>query len=238
VPSGQGCFEPFGTDYQAGTAAGASQSGIYLRRPGQWDDGTWDEASSGAGIYYNVWRFLEPHTGRYTRPDPARILGISDYLFALADPISIIDPSGLLPAGTTADDTCLICTVYAEARGQSPACQQAVASVIINRFLNCGGSTLCGIVSKPGQFDGYGNRNYKNCESCAATNTVPDLDDLLTSLEGFGVEPDADFFVNNNPASIRNLLRGGLRVDPMPFSGCSTFAFYKTRSGVSGGYCP
>jgi hypothetical protein len=51
------------------------------------------------------------------------------------------------------------------------------------------------------------------------------------------VEPDADFFVNNHPSAIRNLLRGGLRVDPVLFGGCQTFAFYKTRPGVSGGYC-
>ena len=39
----QGGFEPFGGDWQAGTMAGASDNGIYLRLPGQWDDGTWDD---------------------------------------------------------------------------------------------------------------------------------------------------------------------------------------------------
>jgi RHS repeat-associated protein len=55
---------------------GASQNGIYLRLPGQWDDGTWDDASSGADVYYNVHRFLAPGIGRYTRPDP---LGLEAY---------------------------------------------------------------------------------------------------------------------------------------------------------------
>jgi hypothetical protein len=39
----------------------------------QWDDGTWSDATSGAGVYYNVWRFLEPQTGRYTRTDPVKL---------------------------------------------------------------------------------------------------------------------------------------------------------------------
>jgi hypothetical protein len=118
-----------------------------------------------------------------------------------------------------------------------------VASVIISRFVNCGGggqggSSLCDIVSKPRQFDGYGNQNYRDCEKCTQVQTVPELPELLMNLGGgYPVEPDADFFVNNNPADIRNLLRGGLRVDPVPFGGCQTFAFYKTRPGLSGGYC-
>jgi RHS repeat-associated protein len=239
----EGGFEPFGRDYQAGTPAGALESQVYLRLPGQWQDTSWQDASSGAGIYYNVHRWYAPGTGTYTRPDPARLLGISDYVYALGDPISISDSSGLLPAGFGADDTCLICTVYAEARGQSAPCQQAVASAIINRFINCGGggkggSSLCEIVSKPGQFDGYGDKNYQNCEGCSQVQTVPELPELLMNLgDGFPVEPDADFFVNNNPADIRRLLRHGLRVDPVPFGGCQVFAFYKTRPGVPGGYC-
>ncbi len=35
-------------------------------------DGTWADATSGAGVYYNVNRWYQPATGRYTRPDPIR----------------------------------------------------------------------------------------------------------------------------------------------------------------------
>ena len=69
----EGGFEPFGTDWQQGTPAGALENGIYLRFPGQWDEGTWQDATSGAGVYYNVWRWYGTATGRYTRPDPIRL---------------------------------------------------------------------------------------------------------------------------------------------------------------------
>jgi RHS repeat-associated protein len=90
----EGGFEPFGTDYQAGTMAGALDSGIFLRLPGQWDDGTWADATSGAGIYYNVWRFLEPQTGRYTRPDPLGFLPRL-YRYAGSNPLTMLDTLGL-----------------------------------------------------------------------------------------------------------------------------------------------
>ncbi len=66
----EGGFEPFGNDYQAGTGNGASDKGIPLRLPGQWDNGTWADSTSGAGVHYNVWRWSAPNIGRYTRPDP------------------------------------------------------------------------------------------------------------------------------------------------------------------------
>ncbi len=66
----EGGFEPFGTDYQAGTGNGASDKDIPLRLPGQWDDDVWADATSGAGIYQNAWRWYAPTIGRYTRPDP------------------------------------------------------------------------------------------------------------------------------------------------------------------------
>jgi len=91
----KGSFEPFGIDYQAGTGNGASDHGIYLRLPGQWDDGTWDDATSGAGVYYNVARWMEPGTGRYTRTDPLGFAGDPHpYLYAWGNPLSFIDPLG------------------------------------------------------------------------------------------------------------------------------------------------
>jgi RHS repeat-associated protein len=103
----EGGFEPFGRDYQQGTIAGASERGLFLRLPGQWDDGTWDEAASGAEVYHNVHRFLAPGIGRYTRPDPIRqvaelyagptlyLLPGSPYLYVAANPVRFIDPRGL-----------------------------------------------------------------------------------------------------------------------------------------------
>jgi YD repeat-containing protein len=128
----EGGFEPFGTDYQAGTAAGARDNGIYLRLPGQWEEETWSEATSGAGVYYNVHRWLIPGVGRYTRPDPIH-LGLLEsssrphglpvdslgayylamlragnpvheqpYLYGVQNPLLFQDPLGLFGPGSLA----------------------------------------------------------------------------------------------------------------------------------------
>ena len=99
----EGGFEPFGRDYQEGTPAGAVESGVFLRLSGQWEDSSWREASSGAAIYYNVYRWYSPGVGRYTRPDPLKITGGANlwlydpntYLYAWANPIVVTDPLGL-----------------------------------------------------------------------------------------------------------------------------------------------
>jgi len=96
----KGSFEPFGTDWQANTMAGASDNGLYLRLPGQWDDGTWDGATSGSGVNYNVHRWYQPGTGRYTRPDPIGLIGsINLYGYVEQNPVMKIDPLGLATLG-------------------------------------------------------------------------------------------------------------------------------------------
>jgi hypothetical protein len=74
-----GGFEPFGKDHQAGTSAGASENGVFLRFPGQWADPSWEDATLGGELYYNLHRWHETGTSRYTRPDP---LGIGGFGFA------------------------------------------------------------------------------------------------------------------------------------------------------------
>ena len=94
---GKGSFGPFGNDYQAGTMAGASDNGIYLRLPGQWEDGTWADATSGAGVYYNVNRWYQPATGFYTRPDPLPMVLLREatYAYAMSNPLTASDALGL-----------------------------------------------------------------------------------------------------------------------------------------------
>ncbi len=93
----QGGFRPFGTDYQAGTGNGASDDGIPLRLPGQWVSDVWADATSGAGVHYNVWRWYSPNIGRYTRPDPLALNHPQEdaYLYARANPLIELDPLGL-----------------------------------------------------------------------------------------------------------------------------------------------
>ncbi|HSL81643.1 MAG TPA: RHS repeat-associated core domain-containing protein, partial [Thermoanaerobaculia bacterium] len=89
-------FEPFGRDFDQGTPASALENGIYLRLPGQWEDTSWQEATSGAGLFQNVHRWYLPGVGRYIRVDPLGLFdGPNPYLYAFANPTGVIDPLGL-----------------------------------------------------------------------------------------------------------------------------------------------
>ena len=85
----QGGFEPFGADW-----SGASGAGVFLRFPGQWEDGVWGQASS-EGVYYNLKRWYQTSTGRYKQPDPLDNPGDSYYSYALSRPLFFVDPLGL-----------------------------------------------------------------------------------------------------------------------------------------------
>ncbi|MCG8460204.1 MAG: hypothetical protein MI919_28300, partial [Holophagales bacterium] len=102
----QGGFEPFGSDY-----ANASGAEVFLRFPGQWEDGAWAASGVGDEVYYNVHRWYQQETGRYARPDPVGdVLAeqaiwappsqdrerFSYYAYVAAAPSSFVDPLGLL----------------------------------------------------------------------------------------------------------------------------------------------
>ncbi len=61
----QGVYQPFGGSF------GDVQS--VLGFPGQWSHGAWADASSGLNSVYNLHRWYEWGTGRYTRPDPLNL---------------------------------------------------------------------------------------------------------------------------------------------------------------------
>ena len=82
-----GGFEPFGKDW-----SGAQTAGQFLRFPGQWDDAAW----AGSGMNYNVNRWLDRDTGRYSMPDPLGLRGGSHlYSYVASNPLAAIDPLGL-----------------------------------------------------------------------------------------------------------------------------------------------
>jgi RHS repeat-associated protein len=48
------------------------------------------------GLNYNYMRDFDPTTGRYVESDPVGLrAGVNTYAFALANPLSVTDPSGL-----------------------------------------------------------------------------------------------------------------------------------------------
>jgi RHS repeat-associated protein len=111
----QGPFEPFGQDW-----TGAIAAEIFLRFPGQWDDGRWSSADEGADVYFNVHRWYEHATGRYARSDPLgrKPLRISTpgtfyypelYLFANGNPTKWIDFLGLSVCSYSVGSGCLSC---------------------------------------------------------------------------------------------------------------------------------
>ena len=80
----QGGFEPFGADWN-----GAGGAGVFLQFPGQWEDRAW------IGLDYNLQRWYESGTGRYTQPDPLGLEGgINLFLYATANPLVFSDTTG------------------------------------------------------------------------------------------------------------------------------------------------
>lgn len=76
---------------------------MFLRFPGQWDDGTWADATLGADVYYNVHRWYQHGTGRYSKPDPwgmdqpSRVVNL--FVFAASQPSASVDDLGLFVVG-------------------------------------------------------------------------------------------------------------------------------------------
>ena len=86
--------DPFGTDAANANPAGTGAFAYNLRFPGQVFDGQ-------AGLHQNGFRDFDPATGRYAESDPMGLYGASWSTYAYADgnPISSIDPRGLMGRG-------------------------------------------------------------------------------------------------------------------------------------------
>jgi RHS repeat-associated protein len=84
-------FEPFGRDWN-----GAQAAGEFLRFPGQWEDPSWS-TTTGSGFDYNLNRWYDAGTGRYSSPDPLGLAGgPNPFLYVEARPTLFQDPSGLI----------------------------------------------------------------------------------------------------------------------------------------------
>ncbi len=94
-----GGFEPFGRDQ---TSPSAQQQGVFLRGPGQWEDAAWT-ATTGAGVSYNLNRWYEASTGKYSQPDPLAKVKPAPFIYSYANSntLRFTDPKRLDTAGCT-----------------------------------------------------------------------------------------------------------------------------------------
>ena len=151
----QGGFEPFGADWN-----GAQSAGVFLRFPGQWVDPAWENPKLKSGLHYNLRRWYETGTGRYSQPDPSGPRGDRNlYLYANANPLLWIDPDGL----------------------KSRVCCTPIAGGLLKPFKHCfietqddqGGSTTRELIGM-----GNGRRPYGGPLGCTFTNDGFDTDAL------------------------------------------------------------
>lgn len=79
-----GEYEPFGKVVEV-SGGGETQR---LRFPGQYED-------EESGYYYNYFRDYDPSTDRYLQRDPTGLRGgINQYVYAIGNPVSMIDETG------------------------------------------------------------------------------------------------------------------------------------------------
>ncbi len=131
--SRDGGFEPFGQDY-----AGMGSGEVFLRFPGQWEDGSWSSTSS---VTYNGHRWYLARDGRYSRLDPLGIRIPSEangYWYADAQPIRLSDELGLFAGDPLSSGLPLQCPPDATKPCPAP-CRPSVISGALQFSRRIGG---------------------------------------------------------------------------------------------------
>ena len=201
------------------------------------------ESDQETGLLYYRSRYYSADMGRFVGEDRLRWgAGLNWYTYVSNEPVLLGDPMGQKakrrkPPLPYPDPqySCLVCTVYAEARGTPSACQTAVASVILNRVAagRAKGrrTTICGVVSAKGQFDGYGNDNYKACMTCSVSaKDRPDFNNTVRDLSSAFDMTDATSFGTNNE-KMENYFENTLGMSPVDVPNCPNLIFFTGSEG-------
>ena len=92
APFGEATVRTFVSQAASSSGSGAAQRSftLHIRLPGQMFDAE-------TGLHYNRQRYYDPTTGQYLTPDPlGQPDGPNAYLYAAGNPLSFIDPDGLV----------------------------------------------------------------------------------------------------------------------------------------------
>ena len=95
--------EPFGVNVPDQNPSGLGAFEFPLRFPGQYFD-------KETNLHYDYFRDYDPAIGRYIQSDPIALDGgLNTYLYVLASPIMLIDPTGLLSCWYSISEHTLMC---------------------------------------------------------------------------------------------------------------------------------
>ena len=225
------------------------------------------------GFYQVRFRYLHPTLGRWLSRDPIeetvfRIANIAQtqlkhssyiYSYVANNCINLTDKTGLAPnpCSTTDECKCLGCITFAESRGQSAACQKAVADTVKNRAFkkDAAGNwvkyrSYCDVVSERdgGEYNSYKGTNYDNCckDKCVNKPKGPqdkterdksfvyiecDSTNSGNSTAAGTYASDAQYFHDKRigtPPWIQEAIKEG-RGHEVMVPGCTAFRFYHVR---------
>ncbi|HEX6898998.1 MAG TPA: hypothetical protein VF789_04765 [Thermoanaerobaculia bacterium] len=175
----QGGFEPFGEDWN-----GAQAAGVFLRLPGQWEDGTWENPDLDSELFYNVYRWYGSTTGSYSRPDPepwAWLIDPHPYSYTGAQPTRLTDRLGLYTVNPNCNKPPFGDKLH---RGIKEACDKTKPGTKCHRVLSDISAMTSGDETKiPDCFNRScnGKQQPLNCDDC--------LEHCAQVNPGFGVSP-------------------------------------------------